>query len=495
MEFSTKVGRPETVKTDAIVVGVHADGELTPTAKALDAASGGAIKAAVKSGDMTGKRGTQLLLRGLSGVAAPRVLLLGLGGRDDFNEKAYAEAARASVKAFGGAAKDIAVAACEWHVKGPGRKAEWQARTLAIAARETAFRSDELKSKRDPDGNGVASVALLLGERKPEAERGLRHGTAIANGMEVTKRLGNLPPNICTPAFLGDEARELARQWKLDVEVLETKQLEALKMGSFLAVARGSVQPPRLIVLRYKGAAAKHAPIVLVGKGITFDSGGISLKPGAAMDEMKFDMCGAASVLGTMRALAELKLKLNVVGVVAACENMPAGNAAKPGDIVTSMSGQTIEILNTDAEGRLILCDALTYAERFKPAVVVDMATLTGACVVALGNVNSGLFANDDDLAGELLAASRAAGDAAWRMPLDEDYQEQLKSNFADMANIGTPGNAGAVTAACFLSRFTKNYTWAHIDIAGTAWKSGAAKGATGRPVPLLAQFLINRAE
>ena len=276
--------------------------------------------------------------------------------------------------------------------------------------------------------------------------------------------------------------------------MLETKQLEALKMGSFLAVAKGSAQPPRLIVLKYSGAAAKHAPVVLVGKGITFDSGGISLKPGAAMDEMKYDMCGAASVLGTMRALAELKLKLNVVGVVAACENMPAGNATKPGDIVTSMSGQTIEILNTDAEGRLILCDALTYAERFKPAVVVDMATLTGACVVALGNVNSGLFSNNEDLAGELLAASKAAGDAAWRMPLDEDYQEQLKSNFADMANIGTPGNAGAVTAACFLSRFTKNYPWAHIDIAGTAWKGGAAKGATGRPVPLLAQFLINRA-
>jgi leucyl aminopeptidase len=492
MEFSTKAGRPETVKTDAIVVGVHADGELTPTAKALDAASGGAIKAAVKSGDMTGKRGTSLLLRGLAGVAAPRVLLVGLGGKDDFNEKAYAEAVRASVKAFGGAAKDVAIAARDWHVQ--GRKAEWQARILAIAARETAFRSDELKSKREPDGNGVDSVALLVSERKPEAERGLRHGTAIANGMEVTKRLGNLPPNICTPTYLGEEARKLARQWKLDVEVLETKQLEALKMGSFLAVARGSVQAPRLIVLKYKGAAAKHAPIVLVGKGITFDSGGISLKPGAAMDEMKFDMCGAASVLGTMRALAELKLKLNVVGVIAACENMPAGNAAKPGDIVTSMSGQTIEILNTDAEGRLILCDALTYAERFKPAAVVDMATLTGACVVALGNVNSGLFSNNDDLAAELLAASKSAGDPAWRMPLDEDYQEQLKSNFADMANIGTPGNAGAVTAACFLARYTKNYTWAHIDIAGTAWKGGAAKGATGRPVPLLAQFLINRA-
>jgi len=480
------------VKADAVVVGVHAEGELTATAKALDAAAGGALKAAVKSGDMTGKRGSLLLLRGLEGVTAPRVLLVGLGGKDDFKEKAYADAVRASVKAFGGAARDIAIAACDWHVK--GRKAEWQARTLAIAARETAFRSDELKSKREPDGNGVDHVGLLLRGRDAAAERGLRNGTATANGMELTKRLGNLPPNICTPTYLGEEARKLARQWKLDVEVLESKQLEALKMGSFLAVAKGSVQPPRLIVLKYKGAAAKHAPVVLVGKGITFDSGGISLKPGAAMDEMKYDMCGAASVIGTMRALAELKLKINVVGIVAACENMPAGNATKPGDIVTSMSGQTIEVLNTDAEGRLILCDALTYAERFKPSAVVDVATLTGACVVALGNVNSALFSNNEDLAGELLAASRAAGDAAWRMPLDEDYQEQLKSNFADMANIGTPGNAGAVTAACFLSRFTKDYPWGHLDIAGTAWKGGAAKGATGRPVPLLAQFLIHRA-
>ncbi|MDH4114792.1 MAG: leucyl aminopeptidase [Burkholderiaceae bacterium] len=492
MEFSTKVGRPETVKTDALVVGVHADGELTPTARALDAAAGGALKAAVKSGDMSGKRGSLLLLRGLNGVAATRVLLVGLGGKDDFNEKAYADAVRAGVKAFGNAVRDIAIAAGDWRVN--RRDHEWKAHALAIAARETAFRSDELKSKRDPDGSAVEQVALLLSARNAAAERGLRHGAATANGMELTKRLGNLPPNICTPTFLGEQARKLARQWKLGVEVLETKQLEALKMGSFLAVARGSTQPPRLIVLKYNGAAAKAAPVVLVGKGITFDSGGISLKPGAAMDEMKFDMCGAASVLGTMRALAELKLKLNVVGIVAACENMPAGNAAKPGDIVTSMSGQTIEILNTDAEGRLILCDALTYAGRFKPAAVVDMATLTGACVVALGNVNSGLFANNEDLAGELLAASRSAADAAWRMPLDEDYQEQLKSNFADMANIGTPGNAGAVTAACFLARFTKDYAWAHIDIAGTAWKSGAAKGATGRPVPLLMQFLINRA-
>ncbi|MEP6608188.1 MAG: leucyl aminopeptidase [Burkholderiaceae bacterium] len=491
MEFITAVGRPETIKTDAIVVGVHADGDLTPAAKALDGACGGAIRAAIKSGDMTGRRGASLPLLSLAGIAAPRVLLTGLGSKDDFTEHAFNDAVRTSLKAFNGAAKSLAVAALDWQVK--GRDAEWQACNVAIAARETAFRTDELKSKPEPGPTGADSVVLFSKTRNAASERGLRYGSAIANGMELTKRLGNLPPNICTPRFLADEARKMAKKWKLDIEVLEEKQLEALKMGALLSVAKGSTQPPRLIVLKYKGAA-KGAPVVLVGKGITFDSGGISLKPGAAMDEMKFDMCGAASVLGTMRAVAELKLKINVVGVAAACENMPSGAAVKPGDIVTSMSGQTIEILNTDAEGRLILCDALTYSERFKPSAVIDIATLTGACVVALGGVNSGLFSNNDQLADALLAASRESGDRAWRMPLDEDYQEQLKSNFADMANIGTPG-AGAVIAASFLSRFTKAYPWAHLDIAGTAWKGGAAKGATGRPVPLLAQFLIDRAK
>ena len=489
MEFSTTTVRAEAVKADAVAVGVFADGELTASARVLDKASQGAIKAAIKSGDMTGKRGTQLGLRGVAGVTAARVLLVGLGSRDDYSDRAFAESARAVVKAFPGVT-EIAVAATEWSVK--GRDTEWLARQFAIAAREAVFRSDELKSKKE-DVNGPSKALLILPARAASAERGLKQGTAIANGMALTKRLGNLPPNVCNPSFLADEARKLAKQWKLGIDVLETKQLEALKMGSFLSVARGSAQPPRLIVLKHQGGG-KSAPVVLVGKGITFDSGGISIKPGAAMDEMKFDMCGAASVIGTMRTVAELKLKLNVIGVVAACENMPSGTATRPGDIVTSMSGQTIEILNTDAEGRLILCDALTYVERFKPAAVVDIATLTGACVIALGNVNSGLFANNEKLADELMSASRGASDAAWRMPLGEEYQDQLKTNFADMANIGTPANAGAVTAACFLARFTKAYPWAHLDIAGTAWKSGAAKGATGRPVPLLSQFLIQRA-
>jgi leucyl aminopeptidase len=488
MEFSTTTVRAEGVKADAIAVGVFADGDLTASAKALDKAAGGAIKAAVKSGDMSGKRGTLVVLRDLAGVAAPRVVLVGLGARDDFGDRAYADAVRAAARSAPGVGT-IAAAALEWGVK--GRDAAWQARQFAIAARETVFRSDELKSKKD-DANGPARV-VLLHSASDKAERGLKQGTAIANGMALTKRLGNLPPNICTPAFLGDEARRLAKELKLGVEVLETKQLQALKMDSFLSVARGSALPPRLIVLKHNGGG-KSAPVVLVGKGITFDSGGISIKPGAGMDEMKFDMCGAATVIGTMRTVGELGLKLNVIGVVAACENMPSGTATRPGDIVTSMSGQTIEILNTDAEGRLILCDALTYVERFKPAAVVDVATLTGACVVALGNINTGLFANDEKLAEELLDASRTAADAAWRMPLGDEYNEQLKTNFADMANIGSPNNAGAVTAACFLARFTKAYKWAHLDIAGTAWKSGAAKGATGRPVPLLSQFLIERA-
>jgi leucyl aminopeptidase len=317
---------------------------------------------------------------------------------------------------------------------------------------------------------------------------------ALANGMDLTRDLGNLPPNICTPTYLADQAKKLAREFGLKIEVLDTRQMQALKMGALLAVAQGSEQPPKFIILHYNGASSRQQPVALVGKGITFDTGGISIKPAAGMDEMKFDMCGAASVLGTLRAVAEMKLKINLIGVVPTCENMPSGRATRPGDIVTSMSGQTVEILNTDAEGRLILCDALTYVERFKPRTVIDIATLTGACVVALGHHHSGLFTPQDALAAELLDAGRDAGDTCWRMPLDEAYQSSLKSRFADVANVGGR-DGGAITAACFLARFTKKYDWAHLDIAGTAWKSGAAKGASARPVPLLTRFLISRAE
>jgi len=308
--------------------------------------------------------------------------------------------------------------------------------------------------------------------------------------MNLTRDLGNLPANVCTPTYLAERAQALAKELGFGCQVLDRPQLEELKMGSFLSVTAGSEEPPKFIVLEYNGAGKKQKPQVLVGKGITFDTGGISLKPGQDMDHMKFDMCGAASVIGTFRAIAELKAKINLVGLIAACENMPSGRATKPGDIVRSMSGQTIEVLNTDAEGRLILCDALTYAERFEPAAVVDIATLTGAMVIALGHIACGVFSNNESLARALVAAGEEAFDRAWQMPLWEDYHDGLNSNFADFANIGNRA-AGSVTAACFLSKFTKKYDWAHLDIAGVAWKEGKEKGATGRPVPLLATWLL----
>jgi leucyl aminopeptidase len=372
--------------------------------------------------------------------------------------------------------------------------AAWRARHAALAAGDALYRFDAMKSKKSPP-RPLKSVVFALTRKAGEAAatRGAAEGRAIAAGVALAKDLGNLPGNVCTPTYLADQATSLARECKLGVTVLERREMERLGMGTLLSVAKGSREPPKFIELRYQGAAKSAKPVVLVGKGITFDTGGISIKPAAEMDEMKFDMCGAASVLGTMRAIAALRPKLNVVGLVPTTENMPGGAASKPGDIVKSMSGQTVEILNTDAEGRLILCDALTYAERFAPAAVVDIATLTGACVIALGHVASGLFANRDELADELVAAGRNSWDRVWHMPLWDDYQEQLKSPFADFANIGGRP-AGSVTAACFLSRFAGKYPWAHLDIAGTAWTSGKNKGATGRPVPLLTTFLLGRA-
>ena len=496
MEFSTKAGTLDRIKSGCVVVGVYADKKLTPAARLIDAASNGALARAGKNGDLPAKRGGTLMLTGVQGILAERVLVVGLGKHDDLKPKGFAEAVRAAVKVLDATGAGNALFTLA-EVPIANASTADNVRTLILAAREAVFRSDGLKSEKE-DAGSLTKIIIPDADKTDGAasfsvKSAVAEGVALANGCELTKTLGNLPPNICTPTYLANTAKKLAKDWHLKVEVLERKQMEALKMGSLLAVAKGSVEPPKLIVLTYSGGKAKDAPVVLVGKGITFDSGGISLKPGEAMDEMKYDMCGAGSVLGTIRAIAEMGLKLNVVGVIPTCENMPAGNAVKPGDIVTSMSGQTIEILNTDAEGRLILCDALTYSERFKPAAVVDIATLTGACVIALGHVNSGLFSNDDALAGELIAASKTANDPAWRMPLDDDYQELIKSNFADMANIGgRPG--GSITAACFLSRYTKSYQWAHLDIAGTAWKSGAAKGATGRPVPLLAAFLKARA-
>ncbi|CAJ0811348.1 leucyl aminopeptidase [Ralstonia flaminis] len=501
MEFSTKAldwakAGALAAKSDCLVIGLFESQTLAGAAKALDVATKGLVGRLIKLGDFEGKRGTSLLLHEVAGVGAARVLLVGLGKEADFTDRAYAEAVRTALRALASTkAANVTWTLTEHTAR--DKDSAWAVLTAVTLIRETSYRfiarHPALKSKGDKSGTSLRKVVLAVPAADAKAASvAAARGTAIANGMDLTRDLGNLPSNICTPTYLANTARQIAKEFKLKVEVLGRKQIEALKMGAFLAVTKGSEEPPQFIVLRYEGGPAKQAPVVLVGKGITFDTGGISLKPGEGMDEMKYDMCGAASVLGTLRAVAEMGLKQNVIAVVPTCENMPSGIATKPGDVVTSMSGQTIEILNTDAEGRLILCDALTYVERFKPAVVIDVATLTGACIIALGHINTGMYARSDALADSLIAAGKQSLDTAWRMPLDEEYQEQLKSNFADMGNIGGRP-AGSVTAACFLARFTEKYDWAHLDIAGTAWKSGAAKGATGRPVPLLTRFLMDR--
>ena len=505
MEFSTHTSVSiHQAKTAALSVGIFTDSVLSPAADVIDRACNGAIRALLKA-EFTGKAGSTLVLRNLPGVTAARVVLVGLGKQAEYTPRVHARAEQAFANAcvqlrVTEATSTLVSIAC------PESTVRDRARAAASAASEAAYYYDATFGKPDADARPkLKKISVWIGKADQAAtEQGLNEGAALGEGVSLARTLGNLPGNICTPTYLGETAKKLAKQFSaIKVTVLDQKQITALGMGSFLSVAKGSDQPPKFIVLHYKGkttakAASKHAtkaegPIVLVGKGITFDSGGVSIKPAATMDEMKFDMCGAASVLGTFRTLAELGLPREVIGLIPTCENMVSGRANKPGDVVTSMSGQTIEILNTDAEGRLILCDALTYAERFKPSAVIDIATLTGACVVALGGVNSGLFSKDDALAEDLLKAGKQSGDTAWRMPLDDAYQEQLKSNFADMANIGGMP-AGSVTAACFLSRFAKAYRWAHLDIAGTAWKGGAAKGSTGRPVPLLVQYLLNQA-
>ena len=489
MEFSIKTLSPETAKTGCIVLGVYAEKELTAPARRVDQRSRGALRRALA--DLSGKTGSTLLLRALPNVAAERVLLVGLGARKEFGEAAYRDAVRAAANALRElGAKEAALFLVDLKVN--DRALSWNLRQAVLGTREAFYRFDQLKSQKKSPEPALAKVTLPLPPAAALAQA-LAEAQATADGVELARTLGNLPSNICTPTYLAEQAKKLGREFKLQVEVLERKDMEKLGMGAFLAVTSASHQPPKLIVLRYNGAAKSAKPLALVGKGITFDTGGISLKPAGEMDEMKFDMSGAGSVLGAIRALAGMKAPVNVVGIIPACENMPGGHAIKPGDVVTTLSGQTVEILNTDAEGRLILCDALAYAERFKPEMVVDIATLTGACVIALGHIATGLFANDQRLADELRAASEDAWDRVWQMPLWEDYQEQLRSNFADMANIGgRPG--GSITAASFLARFTRKLRWAHLDIAGTAWKSGREKGSTGRPVPLLVRFALRHA-
>lgn len=494
MEFSIKSGSPEKQRSACVVAGVFESRKLTLPAELLDKAADGYISEIIRRGDMEGKARTTLLLHKVPGTLCERVLLVGLGKEKDFREKEFCAAVRTAIKTLNETgAFDASFFLTELAVK--KRSLAWRVRQTTIIALDATYKFDQFKSKKDEVRRPLRKLTLGV-ERRNEltlSDEALNQGIAIAEGMALAKTLGNLPPNICHPTYLAEQAQAMAKEFSLGCEILETAEMETLGMHSLLAVARGAHQPPKLIVLTYKGSKASEKPVVLVGKGVTFDTGGISLKPAAEMDEMKYDMCGAAGVLGTMQAVARMQLPINLIVIVPATENMPGGNATRPGDIVTSMSGQTIEILNTDAEGRLILCDALTYAERFEPDTVIDVATLTGACVVALGGVASGLFANKDSLARDLLDAGDEAHDRAWHMPLWDDYQELLKSPFADMGNIGGRWG-GAITAACFLSRFTKKYDWAHLDIAGTAWKSGADKGATGRPVPLLTHYLMQRA-
>jgi leucyl aminopeptidase len=481
------------VKSGCVILGVFERRKLSAAATEFDKTTQGLLKKILRDGDMDGSSGQTVMVHYPAGAKCERVLLVGCGKAGDFNGRAYQKAVNSAVQTVNASGADDAVSYLAG-LEVADRTTYQKVRTLVEGTRCAAYTPDALKSTKDKSARPIRRLTVGVDAGNMTiARKALADAEAIASGVELARMLGDLPGNICTPSYLAGKARELGKSsTRLKVSVMNEAGMEKLGMGSLLSVSRGSRQPAKLITLKYNGGKASEKPVVLVGKGVTFDSGGISIKPGGKMDEMKYDMCGAASVLGTLKACIAMKLPINVVGVIPATENLPDGDASKPGDIVTSMSGQTIEVLNTDAEGRLILCDALTYSDRFKPAVVIDIATLTGACVIALGSHAAGLLSNDDDLAGELLDAGQSAGDRAWHMPLWDEYQPQLKSNFADMANIGGR-EAGTITAACFLSRFTKKYRWAHLDIAGVAWKGGSEKGATGRPVSLLTQFLLDR--
>jgi len=495
MEFIVKSGNPEKQRTACVVVGIFEPRRLSSAAEQLDKASDGFLSSLIRRGDMEGSAGQTLLLYNVPNTLCDRVMLVGCGKERDFNINEYHKAIITATNALNdGGSMEAVYYLPELNIK--SRTIEWKITQAVIAAKNALYHFDQTKSNNTAPRRPLRKIVLSIPSRREliSSEQAIKVGEAIANGMSLSRDLGNLPGNICTPTYLASQAVELAKEnSKLTTEILEESDMEALGMGSLLSVSRGSREPAKLIIMNYKGGADDQKPVIFVGKGLTFDAGGISIKPSSGMDEMKFDMCGSAGVFGAMKACIELDLPINFIGVIPSSENLPDGDANKPGDVVTSMAGITIEILNTDAEGRLILCDALTYCEKFDPAVIVDMATLTGACVIALGKHAHGLFSNHNPLAHELLNAGKNIGDRAWEMPLWEEYQEQLKSNFADVANIGGR-EGGAITAACFLSRFTKKYRWAHLDIAGTAWISGGSnKGSTGRPVPLLVQFLLDR--
>ncbi|NRB24222.1 leucyl aminopeptidase [Shewanella sp.] len=496
MEFSVKSGSPEKQRSACIVVGVYEPRRLSGIAEQLDKISEGYISNLLRRGDLEGKPGQMLLLHHVPNVLSERVLLVGCGKERELDERQYKQIIDKTIKTLNETGSMEAVCfLTELHVK--GRDTYWKVREAVETTQNSLYNFDVLKTNKGETRRPLRKLVFNVPTRRELAvgERAIEHGMAVSAGMHLCRDVANMPPNICNPAYLASQARQMGEVCEeLTVTTLGEEQMAKLGMNSYLAVGRGSVNESIMTVMEYKGAVdSTQKPIVLIGKGLTFDSGGISLKPGEAMDEMKYDMGGAAGVIGAMKALCDLNLKINVIGILAGCENMPSSNAYRPGDILTTMSGQTVEVLNTDAEGRLVLCDVLTYVERFDPELVVDTATLTGACVIALGKHASGLFSGHNPLAHELLNAGEQSGDRAWRLPLWDVYQEHLESPFADMTNLGGRP-AGAITAACFLSRFTKKYNWAHLDVAGTAWNSGANKGSTGRPVPLLTQFLINRA-
>jgi leucyl aminopeptidase len=491
MDFFVSTGAASRQRTECAIVGIYDKGVLSDAAEELDQRIGGRIARLVKKGDVRGKSGDVLLLADLGTGPVERVLLVGLGSRANFKRKQFRKALQSAIVAIGKTGARDAIS----YLTSDDLDSYAAARITAEVVANSQYRIPDHKTANKRPKPALTRFGIAVTQRgdRSAAERGLNHGQGIAAGMSLMRDLANQPANVCTPTYLANAAKGLARDYRsIRVKVLNEDECRRLKMGSFLSVTAGTEEPAKLIVLEYDNTSRGGAPTVLVGKGVTFDTGGISLKPPPAMDEMKFDMSGAASVLGTFKAVAELELPIHLVGVVPACENMPSGLATKPGDIVKSMSGQTIEILNTDAEGRLILCDAITYARRYKPDVVIDIATLTGACVIALGNHLAGLFSNDEDLSQALKEAGERADDRAWPMPIGEEYSEQLKSNFADFANVaGREG--GAVTAACFLAKFTDGLRWAHLDIAGVAYQGGSQKGSTGRPVPLLVDYLINK--
>ncbi len=493
MDYAIETAPLETLQCDCLIVGVYQGHQLSASASLVNNSTQGLINKILSRGDISGKNGETVLINAIPDSSIERILLVGLGENKPLSGKNYQKALLAAINSLKKTQiKSVACSLAECDVNDSDR--QWKTRQIIEVFNDAVYQFTAYKSNKETESK-VEKIIITAPETERElAQTGLIQGRAIAEGINLTKHLADLPGNVCTPAYLAEQALELGNKYPgLDISILEESDMEKLGMGALLSVSRGSRQPAKLITLDYRGGEKNSKPIVLIGKGLTFDAGGISLKQAPGMDEMKYDMCGGATVLGTLLAAAQMQLPLNIIGLIPSSENMPDGDANKPGDILTSMSGKTIEVLNTDAEGRLLLCDALTYAERYNPDVVIDMATLTGACLVALGRVPSGLLGNNDALCNDLLAASVTASDSLWRLPLWEEYQEQLKSNFADLANVGGK-DAGTITAACFLSQFAENYHWAHLDIAGTAWRTGPTKGATGRPVPLLSQYLINRA-